>query len=172
MRREMHHVRNCSDVTNSVSSSPNHMWPDGLPSRFRWGTRGCWPRGSSSDIKRDYIPRGIYIEQIRHFLKYFPRDQLLVLSSAALREDPNKTMNMVFNFLGLRPHDVSGLSQEDLEEMLNRKWPKFESATGWLLHSTYDPLPPKLKQDMQAFYQPFNKLLFDFLGEDFGWNNA
>jgi hypothetical protein len=37
---------------------------------MEWGTNRCWPRGSDSNISRDYIVRGLYYPHIVNFLKY------------------------------------------------------------------------------------------------------
>ncbi len=38
---------------------------------LRWGKRGCWPRGSSSDISQDFVVRGVYYPQLVALLQQY-----------------------------------------------------------------------------------------------------
>jgi hypothetical protein len=46
---------------------------------LRWGG-ACWPRAVSSDIRRDFVARGLYAAQLRHYLLFLPRVRVRVLS--------------------------------------------------------------------------------------------
>jgi hypothetical protein len=50
-----------------------------------------------------YVERGFYGEQVARLLELFPRDQVLVLRSDALRGDPAAALAQVRGFLGLPP---------------------------------------------------------------------
>jgi hypothetical protein len=50
-----------------------------------------------------YTDRGFYSEQIRRLWHYFPQQQTLILKNEALREDPDQALQMVADFLGVRP---------------------------------------------------------------------
>jgi hypothetical protein len=50
-----------------------------------------------------YVERGFYGEQVERILSLFPREQLLVLTTEALRADPAATLGAVRTFLGLPP---------------------------------------------------------------------
>ena len=50
-----------------------------------------------------YVERGFYGEQVARMFDLFPRDQVLILRSEALRSDPGATLSEVRRFLGLRP---------------------------------------------------------------------
>jgi hypothetical protein len=50
-----------------------------------------------------YVERGFYGRQIERLLALFPRDQLLMLRSADLKADPEKTVRAVCAFLGVAP---------------------------------------------------------------------
>jgi len=51
-----------------------------------------------------YTRRGLYLEQLRRWVRHFPRSQLLVLQSEWLFRDPAAATVAVHRFLGLRPH--------------------------------------------------------------------
>ena len=48
-----------------------------------------------------YVDRGYYSEQLRRLWAFLPREQVLVLRTETLSDDPEDTMGRVFEFLGL-----------------------------------------------------------------------
>jgi hypothetical protein len=48
-----------------------------------------------------YVERGFYAEQIARVFTHFPHEQVLLLTAAALRDDPEATLGQVRAFLGL-----------------------------------------------------------------------
>ena len=46
-----------------------------------------------------YVDRGLYSQQIENILRYFSRNQLLILKSEWLRHDAENTLNKVYDFL-------------------------------------------------------------------------
>lgn len=95
--------------------------------------------------------RGIYVEQIKLWHAAFPKEQLLILDSAAYFGDaPGTLRNVARDFLGLRDHDF-GYRKTRTEA---RSYPK---------------IPGKAADRLRAFYAPFNARLYDYLGRDFGW---
>jgi len=52
-----------------------------------------------------YVERGFYAEQVERLYALFPRDQVLVLTSEALKAEPGRTLAQVRDFLGLPPAD-------------------------------------------------------------------
>jgi hypothetical protein len=51
-----------------------------------------------------YVRRGRYAEQLDRWLRWFPRDQLLILRSEDLAASPGETYARVLDFLGLAAH--------------------------------------------------------------------
>ncbi len=54
-------------------------------------------------LRYSYVARGHYAPQLAHWLARFPRDQLLVVPSARLFDDPARAYADVLAFLGLEP---------------------------------------------------------------------
>jgi hypothetical protein len=97
-----------------------------------------------------YTHRGRYIEQLRRWVRYFPRTQLLVLQSEWLYRDPAAATAAVFEFLGLPPH------------RLDRYKP--------FLQGTYErEIPADLRKKLAAYFEPYNRELYQWLGEEFDW---
>lgn len=60
-------------------------------------------KGWKSEIQPNlYRRRGRYLYQLREFLEYFPRENLLFIKSEEMNMNPTATLNQVFNFLGLK----------------------------------------------------------------------
>lgn len=99
----------------------------------------------------DYVQRGLYYEQLRRYFDYFPREQMLIVESNALKLETSDTLDTIANFLGIRP----------------AKWIKQQ------LHSkraTYArPLDEATRELLQTFFAPHNQRLYTLLGRDFGW---
>lgn len=53
-----------------------------------------------------YIDRGFYSQQIRHILRFFPRDQLLVLRQDALIVEAKQILATIFKFLGVENQEI------------------------------------------------------------------
>jgi hypothetical protein len=102
-------------------------------------------------VFRAYLERGKYLEQIRRWLKYYDRSQLLVLKSEDLFQVPRTTYDRVCRFLGLEPHE------QTVFEQIN---PGAERSA----------VEPGLKNKLTDFFRPHNQALYEFLDEDFGWS--
>lgn len=50
-----------------------------------------------------YLDRGLYFQQIQHLLHYFPRPQLHIINSDALRQCPQQTLQGICDFLAVDP---------------------------------------------------------------------
>jgi sulfotransferase family protein len=97
-----------------------------------------------------YLRRGRYLEQLHRWVEHFPRSQLLVLQSERLFDDPVGATAAVHDFLGVRPHH------------LERYTP--------FLHGAYDRgMPAELRARLVAYFEPHNRELFRWLGEEFDW---
>ena len=97
-----------------------------------------------------YLARGRYLEQLQTWQRYFGRDQLLVLSSEQLQRDTPATIRRVGEFLGLKD------------------WQPVPSITPKIF--PYPKLDPVVQQRLADYFAPHNRALFDYLGEDYGWN--
>jgi Sulfotransferase domain len=97
-----------------------------------------------------YTRRGVYLDQLRRWIQHFPRSQLLVLQSEWLFRDPPAATAAVYQFLGLRPHQL-------------KEYKTF-------LPGNYDRgMPEKLQARLVKYFEPHNRALFQWLGEEFDW---
>jgi hypothetical protein len=98
-----------------------------------------------------YKHRGRYAEQLRRYLEYFDRSQLLVLSSEALRNDTESTMRRIWDFLGI-PAQLDGL------DLRPRRVGTYRTE-----------ISPETERYLEGYFRPLNEDLYELLGEDFGW---
>jgi hypothetical protein len=96
------------------------------------------------------LSRGIYVDQLKAFSSFFEKKQILVLKSEDIFEDPQKVMNQVYHFLNLPPHKIKKF------KVFNRR--------------KYAPMHPSTRKELVEYFKPHNQRLFEFLGEDLGWD--
>jgi len=98
------------------------------------------------------LRRGFYLEQLKNILKYFKREQLLILETKELKQDLPNQLNKILNFVGIENYD----------------WTKADTQ---VKHKrTYlEPMQTQTKERLEAFYKPYNEALFDFLGNSYDW---
>jgi hypothetical protein len=96
-----------------------------------------------------YRARGRYIEHLTPWLDHFDRGQLLIVASEELYRQPSETYARVLDFLGLPPYDLG-----DYAVYNDRR-----SA----------PMDPAIRDELTAYFQPYNAALADRLGMTFDW---
>lgn len=100
-------------------------------------------------VKFGYLNRGRYALELEHWLRFFPREQMLILNFDAWKREPEQAAARVTEFLGLPPHPYQARRS-------NR--------------GVYpEPMPADCREFLTEFYRPWNRQLFDLLGEDWGW---
>jgi hypothetical protein len=118
--------------------------------------RGTEPLTFEEAIERQhssYLSRGIYVDQLLRWFEFFSREQMLILKSEDFFEHPVETLKVVLNFLYLPDW------QPDPSELQQRR------HTG-----TYrQKLDPSTRRRLEAYFEPYNKRLYECLGVDFGW---
>lgn len=97
-----------------------------------------------------YLRRGLYLEQLGRWVQHYPRSRLLVLQSEQLFREPAAVSAALYDFLGLRPH---GLKQYSAFYQGN-----YEQA-----------IPADLRTRLVAYFEPYNRELYQWLGEEFDW---
>jgi hypothetical protein len=96
-----------------------------------------------------YLARGIYVEQLESWGKFFDRQQMLIIQSEGFDQDPPAALRQVTEFLDLPAWE--------LEE-----YTKYHQAH-------YAPMDPAIRKRLVELYQDHNHRLYEFLGRDFGW---
>ncbi len=103
-----------------------------------------------------YAARGVYIDQLREYQKYFPAENLLILQSEVFFENTAETYQTVLDFLGLWPCMPPAFTARNRGSYHEKK--AVEEAT---IQQT--------KSKLRDYFRPFNQQLYDHLGRDFRW---
>ncbi len=98
-----------------------------------------------------YLSRGVYSEQLKNWLQFFPNDQLLVLSSEDFFADTPAVFQRILAFLDLPPWNPPG------------GYPAFNTGK-------YPDLPRDVRSKLADYFAPFNQELYALLDHDFGWD--
>jgi len=104
------------------------------------------------DRQPSYLYRGFYALQIKRYLNYFSRDQLLILEMKELRTNAAGVYRKTLDFFNLPPDEA------DLSSFRNRNENPNKAK-----------MNPDTRQRLQAFFQPYNEELYDLLGYRYEW---
>jgi len=98
------------------------------------------------------LRRGIYVEQIKNYLKYFDRKQLLILGFYDLFDNINITLKDICYFLGINSYHNMNIDTSPRNKRI------------------YDRnLDPEDHKNLKYFYKDFNNELFEMLGKEINW---
>ena len=113
----------------------------------------AWPVSGELEhvLQQAGVPRGHYADQLRHWQKHFPREQMLVVGFEDLIATPDAVMASIFAFLGLPPQKV------DTSQVLNSGSGKGEVMDAGLL------------EELRQLYAEKNRGLAAIAGCDFSW---
>jgi hypothetical protein len=101
-----------------------------------------------------YLSRGIYVDQLVSWSKFFNEEQMLVLKSEHFFERPQETLKLVLGFLDL----------PDWESPFSRP----PQNRGYYRRKNYK-MDPDIRLRLQEYFRPHNQRLYEYLGVDFGW---
>jgi Sulfotransferase domain len=90
-----------------------------------------------------YLKRGIYVDQIKRWLRYYRPEQFLILSSERFFKGPAAEYQRVLRFLGLPPWDLHAYPAE--------------------LAGTYEPLSTGIRDRLRKYYAQHNSELRQLL---------
>jgi hypothetical protein len=98
-----------------------------------------------------YKQRGVYVDQIKRYLEFFNMDQIHIINSEELFDNPTSSLNDIYDFLVI----------SKLENKINLKAKNVGSY------------PPKKTDEvieyLMDYFEPHNQRLFDLLGKIYSW---
>lgn len=100
--------------------------------------------------RRAYLRRGIYVRQIRRYLKYFPRSSFVFLEHRELLEHPRAALEKTCRAIGVAPDFPF--------EVVKRNVSEYRA-----------PIPKAAAKRLRDLYRPFNEELFALLDRRFAW---
>ncbi len=97
-----------------------------------------------------YLARGIYIDQLRSWFSFFPREQMLILQSENLYANPTGALAQTYAFLGLPPKAFENFWQSN--------------------KGNYPPMSDQTRKRLLEYFAPYNQELYKYLGVDWQWD--
>jgi hypothetical protein len=107
---------------------------------------------SDGGFPRSYLGRSRYAEQLERWLRFFSREQLLVLTSDELLAHPAMVMGRIAVFLGIPDHRAESYPLQGVRE--------------------YASLPDDARDRLAHLFEPENRKLEDLLGRELPWGSA
>jgi hypothetical protein len=96
-----------------------------------------------------YISKGIYVNQLKDWLKFFDRDKILILDSFDLQSNPQEVLNRVYSFLGISAYSSMVKNKKNVGK--------------------YKEMNLETRKNLEEFYKPYNIELEKLLGKKFSW---
>ena len=97
----------------------------------------------------NYLARGRYVEFIKNWRAFFPREQLLVLKSEDFYAGAATTVRQVLEFLDLPEYQL----------------PEYQNANP----GSYQPVSDSMREWLSDYFRPYNQQLEEYLGTKFDW---
>ncbi|MEG4290296.1 sulfotransferase, partial [Microcoleus sp. C2C3] len=97
----------------------------------------------------NYLARGRYIEFIKKWRAFFPREQLLILKSEDFYAGAAATLKQVLEFLDLPEYQLS----------------EYQNANP----GSYPPVNQSIRDWLRDYFRPYNQQLEEYLGRKFDW---
>ncbi|MGC9502458.1 tetratricopeptide repeat protein [Baaleninema sp.] len=101
-------------------------------------------------LRDRYIIRGLYVEFLKHWFKFFPREQFLVLESERFDREPSTILQQTHQFLGVAPVPL-------------QEYQRYNT-------STYQSTHEDVRALLTEFYRPYNEELQTLLEMTFNWS--
>lgn len=105
---------------------------------------------SFNHINYSYLTRGIYVDQIRYWMRFFQKEQILILRSEDFYDNPPIIFRKVIDFLGLPAYELN-------------EYKKYNKAN-------YQKMEKAIRKRLIDYFAPHNQRLYDILGESFDWD--
>jgi tetratricopeptide (TPR) repeat protein len=102
-----------------------------------------------TDSEFNYILTSIYYPKIQRWINQFDREQILVIASESLFQDPRSVMTKVFQFLDVDFYDSNKYNQYNI--------------------GSYPKVADELKQNLHDIFQSYNRQLEEYLKSSFNW---
>jgi len=98
-----------------------------------------------------YLTKGIYADQLKTWMKLFPKEQILIMKSEDFFNNPSTIFKRVLEFLNLPSWEPKKYRKHNV---------------GWLLGK----MNATTRNRLFDYFEPHNQRLYKYLGVNFGWD--
>lgn len=99
-----------------------------------------------------YLSTGVYVFWLRRWLRFFKREQFLILQSEDLFKHPEEVTHRVLEFIGLKPTAQIEYSKQNVSR------------------SGCARMPADIRQRLNTYFFPYNRELYELTGKEFDWS--
>jgi hypothetical protein len=99
--------------------------------------------------RKSYLTRGIYVNQLKRWFEYFPREQFLILKSEDLYSKTSEVYDQVLDFLGLPNFELNSFKAHRMRK--------------------YSAIGEETRKKLADYFKPYNKQLYQLLDRNFDW---
>lgn len=116
-----------------------------------------WEKLATGDYKSlghlhySYLPRGIYVDQIKSWMTVFPKEQFLFIRAEDFFSDSQKHFNEVLAFFDLPEHRLEKSERHNAGKYVQQ-------------------MSVEIREDLVDYFRPHNQRLREYLDQDFAWD--
>lgn len=96
-----------------------------------------------------HIGNSLYLYHLQRWLNLFPKEQVLIIPSEDLYQNPAATLKNIFTFLDVKDYQLP-------------EYKKYNSGS-------YAPISEQMREQLANFFRPHNQKLEEYLGRQFSW---
>ena len=104
----------------------------------------------NNNVVFSYLRHGIYVDFIKAWMKFFTKEQFLILPTYELNNNRVKFLKQVFDYLNVPNFEISDIERQNVGE--------------------YKKLDKSTRKFLVDYYRPHNERLFELLGKKFEWD--
>ena len=97
-----------------------------------------------------YLAKGVYVDQLEEWFRHYDKEQFLILNTEDFRENPQQTLDQVFDFLG-----VASFRAENLRNLNIGNYKEMNTDT---------------RKFLIEYFKPHNERLSKLLQRSFNWD--
>ena len=126
-----------------------------------------------------HLRDGLYAQHLERWLKFFSKEQLLVLHTKDLYTNLDQTLSETFEFLNLPKYQIENRIEKNKIDKIRplsgherNIYKNIDSKTRTLFNvQNYPEIKSETRKFLQDFFRPHNEKLFKMIGKRFDWND-
>ena len=126
-----------------------------------------------------HLRDGLYAQHLENWLKFFPKEQLLILNAKDLYNNLDNIVAETFDFLNLPKYQIESRIEKNKIDKIRplggherNIYKNIDSKTRTLFNvQNYPEMKSETRKFLQDFFRPHNEKLFEMIGRRFDWND-